>query len=143
MSKIVRKWGIPALVLGLFVLALSGLGQDPAPAGTRAVVGPDGVQRIEVVGGSYYFDPNVIIVKVNVPVELIVKKAGGTTPHSIFLKAPEAGIDFNVKLGKEPKTIKFTPTKVGQYPFWCTKRAPLSSKSHKDHGMTGVLEVVE
>ncbi|HMA53362.1 MAG TPA: quinol oxidase, partial [Acidobacteriota bacterium] len=75
-------------------------------------------------------------------VELKVKKEGGT-PHGILLKAPEAGIDFDVTLGKDPKSITFTPTKVGTYPFWCPKRAPLSKKSHKDHGMTGVLEVVD
>ena len=46
-------------------------------------------------------------------------------------------------LHKEPTNISFTPTKVGTYPFWCTKRAPFSSKSHKDHGMTGTLEVVD
>ncbi len=107
-----------------------------------AIIGADGVQRAEITGGSYYFDPNVIVVKVNVPVELKVNKAGGATPHSIALKAPEAGIDFSVSLGKEAKSITFTPTKVGKYPFWCTKRLPFL-KSHKAHGMTGVLEVVE
>ena len=129
----------------VFVLLLGsvGLGQETAKNKFVAVIGPDGVQKVEITGGSYYFDPNDIVVKVNVPVELVVKKAGGSTPHSIFLKAPEAGIDFNVTLGNEPKTIKFTPTKVGTYSFWCTKRAPLSSKSHKDHGMTGTLEVVD
>ena len=128
----------------VFVLLLgsAGLGQETAKNKFVAVIGPDGVQKVEITGGSYYFNPNDIVVKVNVPVELIVKKEG-STPHSIFLKAPEAGIDFNVTLGNEPKTIKFTPTKVGTYPFWCTKRAPLSSKSHKDRGMTGVLEVVD
>jgi len=127
-----------------FVLLLGsvGLGQETAKNKFVAVIGPDGVQKVEITGGSYYFNPNDIVVKVNVPVELIVKKEG-STPHSIFLKAPEAGIDFNVTLSNEPKTIKFTPTKVGTYPFWCTKRAPLSSKSHKDRGMTGVLEVVD
>ena len=127
-----------------FVLLLGsvGLGQETAKNKVVAVIGADGVQKVEITGGSYYFNPNDIVVKVNVPVELIVKKEG-STPHSIFLKAPEAGIDFNVTLGNEPKTIKFTPTKVGTYPFWCTKRAPMSSKSHKDRGMTGVLEVVD
>ncbi len=76
------------------------------------------------------------------PVLLVVKKAGGATPHSIALKAPEAGIVFSVSLGKTPKTISFTPTKVGTYPFWCTKKLPFL-KSHKDHGMTGVIEVVD
>jgi plastocyanin domain-containing protein len=107
-----------------------------------AIIGADGVQRAEITGGSYYFDPDYIVVKVNVPVELKVKKAGGMTPHSIALQAPEAGISFSVSLGKEPKSITFTPTKVGKYPFWCTKRF-LFLKSHKDHGMTGMLEVVE
>ena len=137
-----KIFGISTVVLFL-LLAIPGAGQETAPQGTVATMGADGVQRVEVVGASYYFNPNVIIVKVNVPVELTVKKAGGSTPHSIFLKAPEAGIDFDVNLGKEPKTIKFTPTKVGKYEFWCTKRAPLSKKSHKERGMTGVLEVVE
>ena len=128
----------------VFVLLLGsvGLGQETAMNKFVAIIGADGVQKVEITGGSYYFNPNDIVVKVNVPVELVVKKEG-STPHSIFLKAPEAGIDFNVTLGNEPKTIKFTPTKVGTYPFWCTKRAPLSSKSHKDHGMTGVIEVVD
>ncbi len=39
-----------------------------------ATVDADGVQRVEVVGGEYYFDPNYIVVKVNKPVELTVKK---------------------------------------------------------------------
>lgn len=132
---------VSAVVL-ILLLGSAGFGQEAAQNRFVAVVGTDGVQRAEITGGSYYFDPSTIVVKVNVPVELKVKKAGGATPHSIALKAPEAGIDFNVTLGKEPKTIKFTPTKVGTYPFWCTKRAPFS-KSHKDRGMQGVLEVVE
>ena len=137
-----RVLSASAAVLLLFIGSV-GLGQEAAKNKFVAVIGPDGIQKVEISGGSYYFDPNDIVVKVNVPVELVVKKAGGATPHNIFLKAPEAGIDFHVSLGKEPKTIKFTPTKVGIYPFWCTERAPLSSKSHKDHGMTGVLEVVD
>jgi heme/copper-type cytochrome/quinol oxidase subunit 2 len=127
----------------ILLLGSAGFGQEAAQAPFVAVIGTDGVQRVEITGGSYYFNPNHIVVKVNVPVVLVVKKAGGATPHSIFLKAPEAGIDFAVNLKTEPTNISFTPTKVGTYPFWCTKRAPLSSKSHKDHGMTGVLEVVD
>lgn len=107
-----------------------------------AALGPDGIQRVEVIGGSYYFDPDSIVLKVNVPVELRVKNAGGGTPHSIACKAPEAGIDFAASLSNETKIIKFTPTKVGKYPFWCTKKF-LFFKSHKDHGMTGVIEVIE
>ena len=126
----------------ILLVGIVGFAQDAKEIRFVAIIGADGVQRAEITGGSYYFDPNVIVVKVNIPVELKVKKAGGATPHSIALKAPEAGIDFSVSLGKELKSIKFTPTKVGKYPFWCTKKLPFT-KSHKDHGMTGILEVVE
>jgi plastocyanin domain-containing protein len=134
---------IAAILILLF--ASLGFGQEAQEATEKRVVATvdaDGIQRVEITGGSYFFDPNVIVVKVNVPVELKVKKAGGATPHNIVLKAPEAGIDFSESLGSEPKIIQFTPTKTGKYPFACTKKAPFS-KSHKDRGMHGVLEVVD
>ncbi len=107
-----------------------------------ATVDADGVQRVSVLGGSYFFDPNTIVVKVNVPVELKIRKEPGVAPHDIILKAPEAGVDFSESLSTEPKVIHFTPTKAGKYPFACDKRF-LFFKSHKDRGMEGVLEVVE
>jgi plastocyanin len=108
-----------------------------------ATLGADGIQRAEVTGGEYYFDPNHIIVKVNKPVELTVKKASGYVPHDLVVKAPEAGIDFKVNLnGKKPELVKFTPTKAGKYPMYCDKKL-LWFKSHQERGMEGVLEVVE
>ena len=106
-----------------------------------ATIGADGVQHVEVIGGEYYFDPNYIIVKVRVPVELKVKKAPGYIPHDIAVKAPEAGIDFKTDLDKDWKTITFTPTMVGKYEMVCDKRL-LWFKSHKDRGMDGFIEVV-
>jgi plastocyanin len=125
-----------------FAVVMAAWGQETKEAPTVAAIGADGVQRVEITGGKYYFDPNYIVVKVNVPVEFTVRKAGGATPHNIVLRAPEAGIDFAVSLKKEPRTIAFTPTKAGKYPFWCSERF-LFFKSHKAHGMTGTLEVVE
>lgn len=108
-----------------------------------ATMGDDGVQRAEIVGGEYYFDPNHIVVKVNKPVELTVKKASGYVPHDMMVKAPEAGIDFKVNLdAKKTEIVKFTPTKVGKYPLYCDKRL-LWFKSHRERGMEGVIEVVE
>ena len=106
-----------------------------------ATVGADGIQRVEITGGEYYFDPNYIVVKVNVPVEFVVKKEPGFIPHDMVVKAPEAGIDFAIDLKKEPQTVKFTPTKTGKYEMICDKRF-LFFKSHKDRGMEGVIEVV-
>lgn len=108
-----------------------------------ATVDPDGVQRVEILGGDYYFDPNYIVVKVNVPVELTLKKKKGYVPHDIMVKAPEAGIDFKVDMKSEnPPVVKFTPTKVGNYTMYCDKRL-LWFKSHRERGMEGTIEVVE
>jgi plastocyanin len=108
---------------------------------TVVPVGKDGVQRVAIVGGSYFFKPNHIVVKVNIPVELTVSKESGLVPHDIVAKSPEAGIVFQETLSSTPKIIKFTPTKVGKYPLYCSKKAPFS-KSHREKGMEGVIEVV-
>ncbi len=132
---------ITAAVLFLFISGVVVYGETAQEKRMVATLGVDGVQRVEIAGGSYFFDPNHIVVKVNVPVELTVKKEAGI-PHSIVLRAPEAGIDFSEPLSTEPKIIKFTPTKAGKYAFECDKRF-LFFKSHKNRGMEGVLEVVE
>jgi plastocyanin len=106
-----------------------------------AVIGPDGVQRVTITSGSYFFDPNRITVKANTKVELMVMKEGGITPHDIEMKSPEAGMEFSEGLSSTPKVISFTPTKPGNYPFFCGKKAPFS-KSHRERGMEGIIEVV-
>jgi len=89
---------IKALILVLVVLSLFGLKvfaqetkQEVKETGHEhtmgvekrfvASVGSDGVQHVEIIGGEYYFDPNYIVVKVNTPVELKVKKTPGYVPH--------------------------------------------------------------
>ncbi|MDD2736079.1 MAG: quinol oxidase [Desulfuromonadaceae bacterium] len=107
-----------------------------------ATVDGSGVQRAEIVGGEYFYDPNYIIVKVNKPVELKVKKSGGYIPHDLVANSPEAGIDFKLDLKRDAQTITFTPTKTGKYPIYCDKGF-LWLKSHREKGMEGVIEVVE
>jgi len=106
-----------------------------------AKVDPDGVQRIRLEGGGYFFKPYHIIVKVNVPVELLASREAGIVPHDLVIKAPEAGITVEVELAAEPKKIAFTPTAVGKCPFYCGKKL-LFFASHRERGMEGVLEVV-
>ena len=126
---------IAAVVLALCISASA---QEPT---TVVPVAKDGVQRVDIVGGSYFFKPKYIVVKVNIPVELKVSKESGLAPHNIVAKSPEAGIEFQESLSSTPKIIKFTPTKVGKYPIYCTKKLPFS-KSHREKGMEGVIEVV-
>ena len=112
------------------------------PEPYRATVGEDGVQRIQILGGSYFFKPRHIIVRANIPVELTVSREAGIVPHNLVIKAPAAGIDVNKDLGVTPKTITFTPTLPGHYPFYCNKKL-LFFPSHRNKGMEGVLEVVK
>ena len=103
--------------------------------------GPDGIQRVEVLGGSYFFNPNYIIVKVKVPVQMKVRKEG-IIPHDFVLQHPDAGMDIKVGLGSDPVVVNLTPTKTGTYPFYCSKGGIFFS-SHREDGMEGVLEVRE
>jgi plastocyanin len=133
------------LNVALMLMFLSGPAlADEQTAAKRfvATIDKDGYQRVEMTAGEYYFDPSVVVVKVNVPVELTIRKTGGITPHTIAMKAPEADLVFTIDISKDPKKISFMATKTGTYPFECTERF-LFFKSHKDRGMHGVLEVVE
>ena len=117
--------------------------EQPPPSKTyQASIADDGVQRAEIIGGGYFFTPDRIIVKVNIPVELKFRKEPGIVPHSFVVAAPEAGISIETAMDSEAKLIRFTPTKVGSYPFYCNKKL-LFFKSHREKGMKGVLEVVE
>lgn len=132
-----------AIALALFIFLCSLPDQMLAEtADYTAEIGSDGVQKVQITATSYSFTPNHIIVRVNVPVELSVKKEAGLVPHNITLTAFEAGIKFLESLSTEPVIIKFTPTKAGSYAFFCDKKAPFS-KSHREKGMEGILEVRE
>jgi len=101
----------------------------------------DGVQRVRLVAGSYFFKPNHIVVKVNVPVELTASRESGITPHDLVILAKEAGVDVKEDLGTDPKKITFTATKAGKYPIYCSKKLPFMA-GHREKGMEGILEVV-
>lgn len=134
---------LTALILVLTLIPAMqcpGAEEKPEQKPYTAVVDTDGVQRIEVLGGSYFYKPNYIIVKVNVPVELKVTKESGLVPHDIAMKSPEAGMEFSEGISTTPKIIKFTPTKTGKYPFYCTMKSLFSN--HREKGMEGIIEVV-
>ncbi|HSS46673.1 MAG TPA: quinol oxidase [Burkholderiales bacterium] len=107
-----------------------------------AIVDKDGVQHVRILGGSYFFKPNRIVVKKNVPVVLSISVESGIAPHSIVAKSPEAGIAFDESLSSTPKNITFTATAAGEYVFYCKNKLPFLP-SHREKGMHGVIEVVE
>jgi plastocyanin len=132
----------------VFCLGLAGVGPcraDAAPPDEtvyRASVAADGVQHVRIEGGAYFFKPSRVIVKSNAPVELTVSVERSVIPHSFVIQAPEAGIAVDENLSSQAKTIRFTPTVAGSYPFYCRNRL-LFFESHREKGMEGVLDVVD
>lgn len=106
-------------------------------------VAADGVQRLEVTVDSYSFKPNHVIVKENVPVELVLKSVTWMVPHSFVLKSSEAGLEIEKEIpAGQTVTVRFTPTRTGEFKFVCSKKL-LFFESHADRGMVGTLEVRE
>lgn len=136
-------------LLPVFVTILCGLPAatayaDVPPQEQDAVVARvdgDGVQRAAIVGGNYFFRPRHLVLRANLPVELSLSREAGIVPHTLVIKAPEAGIVLDQVLGTEVSKVSFTPTAAGTYPYYC-KNKLLFFKSHREQGMEGVLEVV-
>lgn len=129
--------------LMIFLVFVSvGFAQKAGKNVFKTTVDADGVQRISVLTGGYFFDPDYIVVKVNVPVELTIKKEPGLVPHNIVIKETETGVDIKESLSTEPTVIKFVFKKTGKYSFYCDKKF-LFLKSHRENGSEGILEVTE
>lgn len=133
----------PYVIACLFmVVAVAGFAADGEPPEVHvATIDNDGVQRIHIVGGNYFFGPERVVVKVNTPVELSLGKERGVVPHTFVIDAPAAGMAIDEELGDELKKVVFVPTVTGSFPFYCRNRL-LFFKSHRDKGMKGILEVV-
>ena len=112
-----------------------------AEAAQVVKVDQDGVQRVTVLAGSYFFKPGHVVVKVNTPVEIIASREAGMVPHDLVIQAPDGGTLVQQDLATEPRKIAFTPRKPGKYPLYCSKKPPLMA-SHRERGMEGILEVV-
>jgi plastocyanin domain-containing protein len=82
-----------------------------------------------------------LIVKENVPVELIFKSSSWIVPHNFVLKSPDAGLEIEKETPPgETVTVRFTPMRAGVFKFVCSKKL-LFLDSHADMGMGGTLEV--
>jgi plastocyanin len=91
----------------------------------------DIAQTINIEGGSYYFKPDKITVKVNQPVKIVFKNVEGF--HDFVLD------EFNAKTDKinanQTAEVSFTPDQTGTFEFYC------SVGNHRAMGMKGTLVV--
>jgi plastocyanin domain-containing protein len=133
-------FGLLVGLIGMAIILAGGCGTPgknvPVTEGT-AVPDQSGVQILNVQVNNFYYNPSRIVIEVNRPVRLIMKNTSHIVPHNISIHAPDAGIDINRNLGPRKRiTVEFTPTKTGEYPFFCAK------DGHANKGMTGTLVVI-
>lgn len=107
---------------------------------SEAILGEDGVQRIEVTADSYSFRPNYLVVKAGIPVELTLRRLTLLVPHDFILEIPAEGLRIERELAREGEVLQFTVNTPGKYPFYCSKQL-LFFESHRHKGMEGLLEV--
>jgi plastocyanin len=134
----------PICFHSVFLFAFFSLAADLTLAQSepyRAKVDADGVQRVEMIGGDYFFKPSHIIVKANTPVELSIRRETAK-PHNFVLTEPKAGLNIEQELSKDFEKITFNATMPGRYNFFCGKKL-LFLESHQERGMHGILEVVQ
>ena len=128
-----------SLAVVAFAVLLSGCssGLNRPVKEVTATVSADSVQHVRVVAHSYWFEPNRVVVKAGVPVELTIKNAAFMVPHNFTCTEPEADVIVSKDLGmfRGSKTVRFTPTTPGEYEFYC------HVGSHAKKGMKGTLVV--
>ena len=90
------------------------------------------------MAGSYFFQPGHIVVRANMPVELMASREAGMVPHDLVIE----GLDLRQELSTEPARIAFTPGRAGKYAIYCSKKPPFGGATHRERGMEAVLEVV-
>lgn len=107
----------------------------------QAALDADGTQRVTIVGGSYFFKPDRVLAKAGRPLDLIVRMEEGIVPHRFVLEGPDGKPVADIELAATPKTLR-VELPPGQYPFTCPNRL-LMFKSHRERGMSGMLEIRE
>ena len=129
-------------VLTALLFAAGGCGTSGAKLPVNEVTAKtdsSGVQVVEIEAHSFYFKPNRVVVQAGKPVEMTIRFKSFFTPHNMTCEYADAGITIDKSAGfmsfKKTKEIRFTPTKPGEYAFYC------GVGSHMMKGMKGTLVV--
>ena len=127
------------VLAGAAVLAGCSPGINRPVREVTATMGPGDVQHAHVTAHSFWFEPNRVVVKRGISVELTVQNGSFIVPHDFSCEAPDAGIDVDLRLGMfhGSRKTRFTPTRAGEYHFHC------DVDGHAKKGMMGMLVVVE
>jgi plastocyanin len=120
----VLGWG---LIGGSLVALAGGTGEAPV---------------VHVTLGDYKYKPDEITLKAGQPVVLELENVDSLTPHNLTLQNKAGGLDIDVNVSAgDTIRVELTPAVPGNYTFYCNKKL-LFMKSHREHGMEGMLNVV-
>lgn len=125
----------------VLVCAIAALALRTGTAATDLGTDADGVQRLTLVAGSYFFRPDHIVVQAGRPLEISLTLEPGLIPHRFVLEGPDGRRLADVALGTEARTVRLT-LNAGDYVFYCPNQL-LHFRSHRERGMAGVLQVRE
>lgn len=84
------------------------------------------------MGDNFRFEPALITVKVNQPVELEITSTGALEHNFI---AEGLGVSSSNVQGGQSETVAFTPGAAGEYEFHC------NIAGHREAGMVGKIVV--
>lgn len=129
------------IIVILAMLALETSAAEPYTPDNQVKEGADGVQRVAIVGGSYFFQPDHVVTRAGRGLEISVRMEPGVIPHRFVLETINGKPLADVPLDRKAKTLRLD-LPAGKYLFHCPNRL-LLFKSHRERGMTGVLEVKE
>ena len=133
------KRGVVAWAVLLLVLSVLGCtrGVGRPVQEVTATADAHGVQHVRLDAHSFYFEPNRIVVKANQPVELSLRNRSFMVPHNFTVSSPDGALELKKGVGMfhSSTTYTFTPTKPGEYTFFCSKHG------HMAKGMSGTLVV--
>lgn len=138
------------VAIGFFVFAQSKPKMSPAPVQpksqiettpTTSISGQDSAKTnlssgvVEIEAGSFYYKPNVLKLKKGEKVTLKLNSVSMT--HDFVID--DLGLKIPVTKSGESANVEFTPTKTGEFEFYCS----VGNGYHKKQGQVGKLIVVE
>lgn len=138
--------------IGFFVFAQSKPTMSPSPSemGAKTQVAPSAATSpaeqvstelglntgtIEIEAGSFYYKPNILKLKKGEKVTLKLNSVD--MMHDFVIDDLELKIP--VTKSGESATVEFTPSKTGEFEFYCS----VGNGYHKKQGQVGKLIVVE
>jgi plastocyanin len=91
------------------------------------------VKEFDVKAGGFYFEPNVMRVKLGDTVRIILNAADMT--HDFVID--ELGVRSSVIAGGDSTSVEFIADQLGEFEYYC------GVSNHRQLGMTGTLIIEE